>query len=107
MKKFIALILILGFMGCATHQVSPVDRALIYIDQYEALELTYKNQYDIASEAEKEFLSEKVAPILDSLRMAIIYYTKVVMAGNDDVDARIEIIQLARKAALKLSEELQ
>jgi hypothetical protein len=100
-------LLLVFLIGCTQHHaVSPVDRALTFNTQYDALELTYKNQYREASDFEKEWLRENVAPIIDKLRLLVLEYSRYAVMGADDIDTRIEIIQLARKAALKLAEEV-
>ena len=110
MKKLrwaLPLLLLVFLAGCAQHQaVTPVDRAFILQAQYESLELTYKNQYTVASDFEKEWLRENVAPVIDKLRLMVLDYSRYAVMGADDIDTRLEIIKLARKAALKLAEEV-
>lgn len=102
----ITALLVLVLVGCAAKTISPIDRALIYMDQYNALEATYKSQYEVSTDAEKKWLSEKVAPVLDEMRIAVKRYTQVALIGHDDETTRLEVIQLYRKAALALAEEV-
>jgi len=106
--KYLIPFLFIFLIGCVSQQgmVTPVDRSLNYVNQYEVLEATYKNQYNFASEKEKEWLSEKVAPIIDQMRLAVIQYSQLAVLGDDAVETRLEIIRLARMAALKLTEEV-
>jgi hypothetical protein len=110
-KRFIVLtglvlILCFTFIGCFQPQITPIDRALIYNNQYEALETTYKNHYTVATNTEKEWMSEHVAPVIDKMRTAVARYTRLALIGEDDETTRIEIIQLYRKAAIQLTQEV-
>lgn len=100
------LFLCFTFIGCWQQQITPIDRALIYNNQYEALETTYKNQYVVATDTEKEWLSEHVAPVIDQMRIATARYTRFALIGEDDETTRIELIQLYRKAAIQLTQEV-
>lgn len=102
----VAPLLLVILIGCAPKAITPIDRSLIYLDQYEALEATYKNQFRVASDKERKWMREKVAPILDDLRAAVIRYTQIAVIGHDDVHERTEIIQLYREASLALVREV-
>jgi hypothetical protein len=105
--KFILPIILLALVGCMGGQThtTPIDRALTYVHQYEALEATYKSQYVVASEKEKKWLSENVAPVLDNMRKALVMYSGLSVTGVDDIDTRLELIRLGRIATQKLAEE--
>lgn len=111
MKKinFLVIVILFLFMGCAlqgTQPVTPVDRSLVYFNQYMSLEETYKNHYLASTPEEQAELSQNVAPILDRMRVLLIAYSKVATSGTDAVDTRLEIMQLGREAALKLTRSI-
>lgn len=103
----VLVLICLGLVGClGPRQISPVDRALIYNDQYDALEIVYKNHYEVATDVEKEWLSEKVAPYIDQMRAAVARYTRLALIGEDDMTTRADIIQAYRKATIQLIQEV-
>jgi hypothetical protein len=103
----VLVLVFLGLVGClGPRQISPVDRALIFNDQYDALEITYKHHLEVATDSEKEWLAEKVAPVIDQMRIAVARYTRLALIGEDDIMTRTDIIQLYRKAAIQLTKEV-
>lgn len=101
-----AALVVVVFLGCAAKTISPIDQALIYMDQYNALEATYKSQYEVSTNAEKKWLSENVAPVLDQMRVAVKRYTQIALIGHDDETNRVEILRLYRMAVLALAQEV-
>lgn len=89
-------------LGCVK-QTTPPETALALHHQYNALEETYKSQYTYSSDAEREVLRTKVAPLLDQARQTLILYSDMVLAGEDPTQQRLEIIRLLRQASMKLT----
>jgi hypothetical protein len=103
----ILTLMCLGLIGClGPRQISPVDRALIFNDQYEALEITYKHHWEVATDSEKEWLAKKVAPAIDKMRAAVMQYTRLALVGKDDITTRTDIIQAYRRATIQLTQEV-
>lgn len=109
-KKFLALALICGMLsGCATlmpggDEKTGAERAMDLMDRYDALEQTYKSHYRLASDAEREWMLENIAPVLDDARAAIVVYAGTVATGDDASDEYIRVVALLRKAGMKIFE---
>jgi hypothetical protein len=97
----------LGLVNCAQYsQISPIDRALIFNDQSEALEITYKNHWAVASDSERAWLKKHVAPAVDRMRAAVAQYTRLALLGENNEAARVNIIQAYREATIYLTREV-
>lgn len=96
----IIIFIFVNFFGCAhiDRATSDKDIALSLIQKYEDAEATYKNYFKVASETEREFMIENVAPYLDKSRVAITEYSKLVAKDKDAEQKRIEAIFLIRQA---------
>jgi hypothetical protein len=99
--------------GCATlggqADVSPAGRGLILVDQYEALEATYKSHYRYATPEVREVMRAKVAPVLDEARAAVVLYADIVagVAGGSTMEQRLAVVDLFRAATLKMVEVIE
>lgn len=102
----LALCLLIGCATSGTQAVTLVDRSLVFFNQYVSLEQTYKSHYLASTQSERERLSQTVAPVLDRMRFLVIEYSKAAIAGTDNIDTRLEIVQLGRAAALHLAKEI-
>ena len=99
--------------GCASlggqADVSPAGRGLILVDQYEALEATYKSHYRYATAEVREVMRAKVAPVLDEARAAVVLYADIVagVAGGSTMEQRLAVVDLFRAATLKMVEVIE
>lgn len=92
--------------GCA-HQgepLTPAGRGLFLTDQYYNLEATYINYLRYADPEAETWARENVGRTLDQMRLALIIYSDVVTAGGDATESRLEVVELMRKALLKMAE---
>ena len=106
LKTIFPVLVLLFLIGCTQQTITPIDRAFLFQNQYEALEQTYKNQFEVSTDAEKKWLRENVAPIVDAMRDAVGRYTRLALAGEDDTSTRLDVIDYYRKAALRLTREV-
>jgi hypothetical protein len=99
--------------GCASlggqADVSPAGRGLILVDQYNALEATYKSHYRYATPEVREVMRARVAPVLDEARAAVVLYADIVagVAGGSTMEQRLAVVDLFRAATLKMVEVIE
>jgi hypothetical protein len=99
--------------GCAglggQADVSPAGRGLILVDQYNALEATYKSHYRYSSPEVREVMRAKVAPVLDEARAAVVLYADIVagVVGGSTMEQRLAVVDLFRAATLKMVEVIE
>lgn len=101
-KFLLPLIFLLS--GCAYLGLgaSQDERSLALSQQYQALELTYKNQYKTANEQERQWLRSNVATVLDEARHYLIRYNQRTLDGKDATDQKLELIHLLRTASSRM-----
>ena len=92
--------------GCA-HQgepLTPAGRGLFLVDQYDNMESTYLNYIRYADPEAEAWARVNIGRTLDQMRLALIIYSDVVTAGGDATESRLEVVELMRKALLKMAE---
>ena len=105
LKKISPLVLVMAFSltACVTlKDTTPSERALGLSHQYQILEDTYKAQYLIATEYERNWLKTNIAPPLDKARQLVNLYSFSVLKGTGDEEYRIKAMSMMRKITMQL-----
>lgn len=100
---FTYLFFVLCLCSCAPQTVSSPAYALTLTQKYMQLYETYKSHYKAVGTEQRVYMRKNIAPLLDSAKTVLHEYNKSVIAGEQDLAKKTQLIELLRRASMRLT----